>query len=556
VPLWALVLFYCFYSYSSIAEEFIEPGSEGTTQYQIFDDSNALVDLPVPFTMNGQVFTNSAFMSNGAVVMYGPNINTNAPFQHFCCNGQDVASMAANGTLPGQPFFNYTIAALWTDLIDLNVDVTGDGIPDSGFFTKELDTDNDGDIDTLRYYWRYIAEFHDANNLNTFGVEMNFDSGAIEIHHFDINIVNHAVTVGIFGDTTNNEIEQFKFEPNGYNSKGEVIYTFNLDAMCAANPLYSSLCTGYAEALAEIVFAQNCAVDALYDASCPGYEQLYYETFVEPQQEELAQFEEQPVVENVIEFDEVSTTGDAIIDNLISNELNTTEFGGFSVIDIFEPAIEAPVVETVEALPEVEFVIEEPTSQEIEIAEIQSFEESLEAPEEVVEEVAETIEEMPEQEEREEEVASTDEQSEEETTDEVAEDREPAEEEQVADTEPEATEDEPEEEVAQEEKKEDKKESKKKKLRKIIAKKAADNALKIANAVSLEEQQAAQGLAIALMNFNQGFGAYQASMPDGVRLESALPNEYTKSPKENQRGLRNGLAQQILHDKMVDMQYQ
>lgn len=545
MPLWALVLFYCFYSYSSIAEEFIEPGSEGTTQYQIFDDSNALVDLPVPFTMNGQVFTNSAFMSNGAVVMYGPNINTNAPFQHFCCNGQDVASMAANGTLPGQPFFNYTIAALWTDLIDLNVDVTGDGIPDSGFFTKELDTDNDGDIDTLRYYWRYIAEFHDANNLNTFGVEMNFDSGAIEIHHFDINIVNHAVTVGIFGDTTNNEIEQFKFEPNGYNSKGEVIYTFNLDAMCAANPLYSSLCTGYAEALAEIVFAQNCAVDALYDPSCPGYEQLYYETFVEPQQEELAQFEEQPVVENVIQFDEVSTTGDAIIDNLISNELNTTEFGGFSVIDIFEPAI-----------PEVEFVIEEPTSQEIEIAEIQSFEESLEAPEEVIEEVAETIEEMPEQEEREEEVASTDEQPEEETTDEIAEDTEPAEEEQVADTEPEATEDEPEEEVAQEEKKEDKKESKKKKLRKIIAKKAADNALKIANAVSLEEQQAAQGLAIALMNFNQGFGAYQASMPDGVRLESALPNEYTKSPKENQRGLRNGLAQQILHDKMVDMQYQ
>jgi len=506
--------------------------------------------------MNGQVFTNSAFMSNGAVVMYGPNINTNAPFQHFCCNGQDVASMAANGTLPGQPFFNYTIAALWTDLIDLNVDVTGDGIPDSGFFTKELDTDNDGDIDTLRYYWRYIAEFHDANNLNTFGVEMNFDSGAIEIHHFDINIVNHAVTVGIFGDTTNNEIEQFKFEPNGYNSKGEVIYTFNLDAMCAANPLYSSLCTGYAEALAEIVFAQNCAVDALYDPSCPGYEQLYYETFVAPEQEALAQQEEQPLIEDFTDLAEVSTTGDAFVDELISNDLGATDFTGFSVINITEPIVEAPVVEMVEALPEVEFVIEEPTSQEIEIAEIQSFEESLEAPEEVVEEVAETIEEMPEQEEREEEVASTDEQPEEETTDEVAEDTEPAEEEQVADTEPEATEDEPEEEVAQEEKKEDKKESKKKKLRKIIAKKAADNALKIANAVSLEEQQAAQGLAIALMNFNQGFGAYQASMPDGVRLDSVLPTSYTEAPKENQRGLRNGLAQQILHDKMVDMQYQ
>ena len=275
-----------------------------------------------------------------------------------------------------------------------------------------------------------------------------------------------------------------------------------------------------------------------------------------PEQEALAQQEEQPLIEDFTDLAEVSTTGDAFVDELISNDLGATDFTGFSVINITEPIVEAPVVEMVEALPEVEFVIEEPTSQEIEIAEIQSFEESLEAPEEVVEEVAETIEEMPEQEEREEEVASTDEQPEEETTDEVAEDTEPAEEEQVADTEPEATEDEPEEEVAQEEKKEDKKESKKKKLRKIIAKKAADNALKIANAVSLEEQQAAQGLAIALMNFNQGFGAYQASMPDGVRLDSVLPTSYTEAPKENQRGLRNGLAQQILHDKMVDMQYQ
>jgi outer membrane biosynthesis protein TonB len=529
----ALVVWVCFYSYSSIAEEFIEPGSEGTTQYQIFDDSNALVDLPVPFTMNGQVFTNSAFMSNGAVVMYGPNINTNAPFQHFCCNGQDVASMAANGTLPGQPFFNYTIAALWTDLIDLNVDVTGDGIPDSGFFTKEIDTDNDGDIDTLRYYWRYIAEFHDANNLNTFGVEMNFDSGAIEIHHFDINIVNHAVTVGIFGDTANNEIEQFRFEPSGYNSKGEVIYTFNLDAMCAANPLYSSLCTGYAEALAEIVFAQNCAVDALYDPSCPGYEQLYYETFVLPEQQALEESntvtEEPTTVTGLIEdFSVVSTTGDAIIDNIIDTELDL--FVGFDATN---------TIETIpETLPEVEFTVEEQTTQEIEIAE-------------VLEEPIETVEEMSEPEEQTEEIASDDEQSEEEPREEIADNREETTE--TAEVEPEV--EETTEEVV-EEKKEDKKESKKKKIKSIIAKKAADNALKIANAVSLEEQQAAQGLAIALMNFNQGFGAYQATMPDGVRIDSVLPKSYTEAPKENQRGLRNGLAQQILHDKMVDMQYQ
>jgi hypothetical protein len=46
---------------------------------------------------------------------------------------------------------------------------------------------------------------------------------------------------------------------------------------------------------------------------------------------------------------------------------------------------------------------------------------------------------------------------------------------------------------------------------------------------------------------------YSASIPGGTYKESVVLVD--KKLPENKRGLRNGLAQQILHEKMVDMQY-
>ena len=105
-----------------------------------------------------------------------------------------------------------------------------------------------------------------------------------------------------------------------------------------------------------------------------------------------------------------------------------------------------------------------------------------------------------------------------------------------------------------EEKQEEKKESKKEKVRTIVAKKSAEMSERLAVATSLQAQIDAQNLAIALISFNQGFGAYRYSMPGGTLQSSEIPYS-TKQMSDSNRGLRNGLAQQILHEKMIDMQY-
>jgi hypothetical protein len=244
---------------------------DGMNEYNISDDGRVEIDLPFTFPFQGNNYVKSWMYSNGVVGFMSNSA-------HFCCNGIDVA----NGDFTnytGLPYFSYSIAALWTDLRDYNVDVDGDGVNDTGFFTQEVDTNNNGQTDTLRYLWRNISEYGRSNNVNTFGTEIN-SSGGIEIHHFDINITNHAVTVGVFGDVRNSsEIEQYEYYSYNQDFIDDTysVYTFNLTGACQANPLISTLCDGYAEAYATLIYNQSCAADALYDVGCPGYASAYYD---------------------------------------------------------------------------------------------------------------------------------------------------------------------------------------------------------------------------------------------------------------------------------------
>lgn len=564
----ALVFFSCY----SNAEEFIEPGSDGTTKHTIYDDGRVQIDLPFDFTMYDKTFTTSWMMSNGVVVMMGTNINTSP--SSFCCSGQDVASMAANGQLPGQPYFNYTIAALWTDLIDLNVDVTGDGVADSGFFTKEIDTDGDGEIDTLRYYWRYIAEYYNPNNLNTFGVEIN-DANAIEIHHFDINIVNHTVTTGIFGDTNEGEIQQFEYQ-YGMDESGTSVYTFNLTAACAANPLISPTCDGYADAYAELLynnacaadplydsgcpgyatayydqqcslnqlydsgcpfyaeayFNQQCELDALYDASCDGYEEAYYVKYIAPTLEEQANeaagldtttdtsTDFATVVDPVESLTEVSVTGDATVDEVLRDtaDVTDTNIGIDTTFDMDVPEIETDFVEA---------EVEEQTEEQIEEIEIASIEGELD--DERTDESSSNVDEQLDDSGTEESIDT--EQSSEGSSDDGG-DRA---------TEPRKS------------PSKDKK-SKREKLKKAVAQRAMKLADRMSKAKSIEMQQAIQAQVLALINYVPDFGQYGGSITGGYYPDAVTYQD--KQLPENNRGLRNGLAQQLLHQQMVDMQYE
>lgn len=542
----ALVFFSCY----SNAEEFIEPGSDGATKHTIYDDGRVQIDLPFDFTLGGQTFITSWMYSNGVVgFLSAPN----GMVPHFCCSGQDVAQMAANGTLPGIPYFNYSIAALWTDLVDLNVDVNGDGVDDSGFFTKELDTDNDGQVDTLRYYWRYISEYYSTEALNSFGVEIT-DANTIEIHHFDIDIRNHAVTVGIFGDTNKGDFEQFEYHSQSYNNSQTTLYTFNLAAACAANPLISPTCDGYADAYAELLYnnacaadplydsgcigyqqaylAQQCALDALYDASCDGYEEAYYAKYIAPTLEEQANeaagldtttdtsTDFATVVDPVESLTEVSVTGDATVDEVLRDTVDVTDtnIGIDTTFDMVVSEIETDFVEV-----EVEEQTEEPI-EEIEIASIEG-----ELDDERTDESSSNVDEQLDDSGTEESIDT--EQSSEGSSDDGG-DRA---------TEPRKS------------PSKDKK-SKREKLKKAVAQRAMKLADRMSKAKSIEMQQAIQAQVLALINYVPDFGQYGGSITGGYYPDTVTYQD--KQLPENNRGLRNGLAQQLLHQQMVDMQYE
>ena len=80
----------------------------------------------------------------------------------------------------------------------------------------------------------------------------------------------------------------------------------------------------------------------------------------------------------------------------------------------------------------------------------------------------------------------------------------------------------------------------------------------LGKAVSLEQQQALQAQIAALINYVHGFKAYGVCVCVCVCVVEFYQYEdiyRDKKIPENQRGLRNGLASELLWDKMVEEQY-
>lgn len=110
-------------------------------------------------------------------------------------------------------------------------------------------------------------------------------------------------------------------------------------------------------------------------------------------------------------------------------------------------------------------------------------------------------------------------------------------------TEKEESEELSEEELAEKEKQEE--EKSKERLEKALA--AADNSAMFAQALAAAQVLQSINLATNMNSY------YSATIPGGTYSDSVVLVD--KQLPENRRGLRNGLAQQILHEKMVDMQY-
>ena len=73
-------------------------------------------------------------------------------------------------------------------------------------------------------------------------------------------------------------------------------------------------------------------------------------------------------------------------------------------------------------------------------------------------------------------------------------------------------------------------------------------------AATVEAQMAVQAAVVATMGYLPGFGTYGGTIAGGAYPDSDMYAPTTVP--ESRQGLRNGLAQQILHEKMVEEQYQ
>ena len=468
-------------------------------EHQIADDSWVEVPLDFTFPFYGNSYVTSFMFANGVVGFLEPDPQD----WGLCCNGENL------NTYTG-PKFNYTIMPWHTDLIDTGV---------GRFYTQ-------GDATYQKYMWENLSEYYNVNTNNTFDLTI-YPLGNIEMNYTKLQISNHSITVAVVGDLSAGQYEQWFYNHRINDSavywdsqEDDPIEISSGNSICSVIPESHISCLYYPEIYASAYYEQQCSIDSLYDYGCSGFDEAYIEEYVEEEEDvfflpppEMLTIEIQidlpiinfePIIEqydiDLPEFELEEYSQEQLIEEL---EAELEEF--FTPLPEIEPE---PIEETIDE------EIDEPEPEESEVQEEQTTEES--EPEEIENEILDTNEE------EEEESSQT--------------------QEQVLEPEPVLL-------VAK------KKASKKDKMREIITNKLKSLAIDMGNAVSLEEQKSLQSYILALLNYNTGFNTYSTSLIDGnfykdkdIYMNITIP--------ENQKGLRNGLANEILHNKMVDLQWQ
>ena len=178
-------------------------------ELQIGDLGQSQVNLGFDFPLYDQTFSDVWVTYTGVL-----NFQETASGGNFCCEGRDMddpqfQQQAANG---GYQHLNYSILAMWTDL---NVQYNANP------WYKTNSTN-------ATFGWYDIPEFGGTTNLNSFEVKL-FDSGDIKFRYDEVNIQNHAVTVGVTGNLQLGDYAQFKFksQADGWQSDVPKVWTFN-----------------------------------------------------------------------------------------------------------------------------------------------------------------------------------------------------------------------------------------------------------------------------------------------------------------------------------------
>jgi len=98
------------------------------------------------------------------------------------------------------------------------------------------------------------------------------------------------------------------------------------------------------------------------------------------------------------------------------------------------------------------------------------------------------------------------------------------------------------------------KETQGQKLKRAAKERAAGLQKEIVESDDIDEQQAQQQEMLAMMNYVPGFDAYKIALAGGTYPDVAFYAPTTIP--DSKEGARNNFAQQLLHQQMVDMQYQ
>lgn len=213
------------------------------------DDSWREVPLQFNFPYFGQQFNRSWMLSNGVVGFRDP-ATTGA--WGMCCSGLNLTTLTDTR-------YNYSIMPLWTDLIAIQ--------GGSHYYLSEPNK--------TTYGWYGVSEFYNANNRNSFEVDIN-SSGVINTRIGQALVTNHYVTSGMTGDLSKGEYYQY-YHGYGLNIPSGAGISWSAPGgtgvdQCIINPLYNPSCPGYADAYK----TQQCSINALYDPTCPGYQQAYF----------------------------------------------------------------------------------------------------------------------------------------------------------------------------------------------------------------------------------------------------------------------------------------
>jgi len=299
---------------------------------------------------------------------------------------------------------------------------------------------------------------------------------------------------------------------------------------CSGNPLFDPSCKRYAEALAKMLYDQNCAANPIYDTGCPGYQQAYFN-----QQCTTDALYSSACPGYTTAYYNQQCTLDPFYDNqcpgyaqaVIATYVNT---------DTDEEEAVATVTE------EVAMVYVDP------IASLTTVSSTGDAVVDSVISVPVTVVSLTEQ------VASNEPESE------SISDSSADVEEQMGDgggedsAGSEAGSDEKEDNATGgDSKSKSSSDSRRDKMKKAMTEKAMALADDMSKAATVEAQKAVQAQVLAVMSYVPGFGSYGGTIGGGSYSDAQMYAPTTVP--ESKRGLRNGLAQQLLHTKIVDSQY-